>query len=48
MSSSSAASDVYKRQTKTSVPLALKMVRGKIPEYYASGTNGPAISVPIN
>ncbi len=34
--------------TKTSVPLALKMVRGKIPEYYANGTNGPTLSVPIN
>lgn len=34
--------------TKASVPLALKMVRGKIPEYYANGTNGPTISVPIS
>lgn len=33
--------------TKTSVPLALKMIRGKVPEYYANGNLGPSLSVPI-
>ncbi len=33
---------------KMSVPLALKLIRGQVPEYYANGDNGPTISLPIN
>ena len=34
--------------TKTSVPLALKMIRGKVPEYYANGIDsGLNMSIPI-
>ncbi len=33
-------------KVKTSVPLAIKMIRGKVPEYYANGKSGPSVSVP--
>ena len=32
----------------TSVPLALKMIRGKVPQYYANGSSNSSISLPIS
>ncbi len=33
-------------KVKMSVPLAIKMIRGKVPEYYSNGSMGPTISLP--
>lgn len=33
-------------EVETSVPLAIKMIRGKVPDYYANGINGPTLSLP--
>lgn len=35
-------------KVKMSAPLALKMIRGKVPEYYSNGSMGPTISLPNN
>lgn len=35
-------------KVKVSVPLALKMIKGKVPEYYANGENSSKFSIPIS
>ncbi len=38
----------HETKVTMSVPLALKMIRGEVPEYYANGVNGPTVSLPIS
>ncbi len=34
-------------KVNTSVPVAIKLIRGNIPEYYSNGINSPELSIPI-
>lgn len=34
-------------EVKTSIPIAIKLIQGNIPEYYANSLSSPSISVPI-
>lgn len=36
-----------KTTVKTSVPVAIKLIQGSVPEYYSNGLSSPSISIPI-
>ena len=36
-----------KTEIKSSIPVAIKLIQGNVPEYYANGLNNPSLSVPI-
>lgn len=36
-----------KTTVKTSVPVAIKLIQGRVPDYYSNGLTSPSISVPI-